>query len=125
MRLDDFQRTPLHRAARVNPSADVIRALVDKGAHIDARDNVQQTPLHWAVKFAQGMVKILIERGANVNVLTCGQESPLSWAAVYNKREAVIELCKAGANPQLGINPLDVDNVDDEMKQLIREKLSL
>ena len=60
-----------------------------------------------------------------VNVLNSEQWSPLWYAAFNNNREAVIELCKAGANPQLGVNPLDADRVADEMKQLIREKLSL
>jgi cytohesin len=102
----------------------VIRALLDKGADIDARDNTQWTPLHVAAGFNPGQVKILIESGANVNVLSSGQESPLYKAAfIYNnKREAVIELCKAGANPQLGKHPLDSVLVSKEMKQLIREK---
>ena len=108
-----------------NPSVDVIKALVDAGADIDARDDDQVTPLHYAAGSNQGMVKVLIERGANVNVLNGVQRSPLWYAAFYNNREAVIELCKAGAKPQLGHNPLDDDWVADEMKQLIREKLSL
>jgi len=116
------QLTPLHFAVRHNPSADVIRALVDKGADIDARDYMQWTPLHWAALSNPGKVEILIAKGANVNVLDIGQWSPLYRAARDNKREAVIELCKAGANPQLGDNPLDDNNgVADEMKQLIRE----
>ena len=36
-------------------------------------------------------------------------------------REAVIALCQAGAETNLGINPLDYNSVDDEMKKLIRE----
>ena len=67
------------------------------------------------------MVQILIDEKANVNVLNTWQRSPLFDAAYYNNREAVIELCKAGAKPQLGKNPLDDKDVKDEMKQLIRE----
>ena len=119
------QFTPLHFAAWYNPSADVIRALVDKGADIEARDYRQQTPLHWAADRNQGMVKILIDEKANVNVLDSWQKSPLFFAANNKNRRAVIELCKAGANPQLGENPLDDNRVADEMKILIREKLSL
>ena len=119
------QLTPLHFAARHNPSIAVIRALVDKGADIDARDDRQWTPLHMAASSNPGKVKILIEKGANVNVLDRGQKSPLFYAAWNNNREAVIELCKAGANPHMGKNPLEDKDVKDEMKQLIREKLSL
>ena len=36
-------------------------------------------------------------------------------------REAVIALCQAGAETNLGINPLDYNSVDDEMRKLIRE----
>ena len=47
------QLTSLHFAAAYNPNADVIRALVDKGADIDAPDydfdfDNQLTPLHFA-----------------------------------------------------------------------------
>ena len=63
------QQTPLHFAARWNPSADVIRALLDKGADIEARDKYQNTPLHEAAINNPGQVKLLLERGANVNVL--------------------------------------------------------
>jgi ankyrin repeat protein len=119
--VDQKKCTPLHRAAEYNPSADVIKALVDKGADIEARDNYQWTPLHRAAWLNPGKVKILIECGANVNVLTSGQGSPLFFAALKNNREAVIELCKAGAKPQLGRNPLDDKSVSYEMKTLIRE----
>ena len=84
-------------------------------------NNRQSTPLHQAALYNHGMVKILIERGANVNVLDIDQCSPLYAAAFNENREAVIELCQAGANPQLGKNPLDDYHVAGEMKILIRE----
>ena len=117
--------TPLHIAAEHNSSADVITALLDKGADIEARDDGQCTPLHLAARSNPGQVKILLESGANVNVLSRGQKSPLYYAALNNNREAIIELCKAGAKPLLGDNPLGGNLVADKMRQLIKEKLSL
>ena len=102
----------------------MIGVLLDKGADIEARDKLQDAPLHKAACYNQGMVRTLIERGANVNVLDNVQWSPLFYAARWNNREAVIELCKAGAKPQLGINPLDSHRVAGEMKKLIRENCS-
>ena len=118
---DMFGNTPLHDAAQNNPNADMIRMLIDKGADIEARDKYQCTPLHEAAWHNQGMVRTLIERGASVNLLDIEQESPLYGAAFNENREAVIELCKAGAKPQLGENPLDASYFDDEVKKLIKE----
>ena len=119
------QRTSLHFAARWNPSADVIKALIANGADADARDNTQHTPLHLAASSNEGAVKALVERKANVNVLNVFQESPLFFAALGNNREAIIELCQAGAKPHLGkYNPLDSSHVADEIKIRIREKCS-
>ena len=85
----------------------MIRALVDKGADIDARDDDQYTPLHMAAGYNQGAVKVLLELGSMVDVLDRAQHSPLWWAAYNNQREAVIALCLAGAKPNMGDNPLD------------------
>ena len=114
----------LHRVAE-SSNVELLELLIKEGADIDACNDNQATPLHWAARYNPGQVKILLERGANVNVLSRGQKSPLYYAALNNNREAIIELCKAGAKPQLGDNPLDDNWVSDEMKQLIREKLSL
>ena len=46
-----YNCTSLHRAAEHNPSADVIRALVDAGAVVDARGKDQDTPLHIAAQY--------------------------------------------------------------------------
>ena len=113
----------MHIAARDNPSVDVIHALVDNGADVDARDNHQWTPLHWAALYNEGVVKALLARNANVNLLSGAQRSPLSYAAERNNREAIVELCQAGAKPRLGKNnPLDYEDIAVEMKMLIREK---
>ena len=66
----------------------------------------------------------MLKGGANVNQLDKNQFSPLWWAARKNHREAVRALLDAGADPHLGLSPLDDDNVEDEMKKFIRERAS-
>ena len=86
----------------------------------------QQTALHLAAEHNPAAVPILLEANARVNVVTDSNASPLFYAALYNHREAVIALCAAGADPHLGWSPLtDSLFVSEEMKNLIREQLSL
>ena len=86
----------------------------------------QETALHFAASFNPSAVPILLEYNADVNVVTAGGNwSPLFYAASKNHREAVIALCAAGANPHLGWSPLTSSSVSEEMKNLIREQLSL
>lgn len=57
--------TPLHLAARAG-RADVVRALVEKGAEVDAQDGRGGTPLHRALCHGQGdAAAALIGSGAN------------------------------------------------------------
>ena len=100
----------------------MIRALVEAGAAVDARDHFQDTPLHLAALHNQCInVQPLIECRANVNLLNSGQRSPLYLAARNKNKEAVTALCKADADPNLGdINPLNARDINEEMKSLIR-----
>ena len=86
----------------------------------------QVTPLHLAARSNPAAVPILLEANARVNVVNIRNQSPLFYAALYNHREAVIALCAAGADPHLGnSSPLTSSFVSEEMKNLIREQLSL
>ena len=85
----------------------------------------QTTALHLAAKFNPTAVPVLLEANARVNVVAGGNKSPLFWAAYKKHREAVISLCAAGADPHLGQGPLTWPDVSKEMKNLIREQLSL
>ena len=87
--------------------------------------STQDTALHFAAADNPSAVPILLEYNADVNALDRYNWSPLLWAARYNQREAVIALCAAGANPHLGWSPLTSSSVSEEMKNLIREQLSL
>ena len=121
--IDVSQLTPLHCAALHNSNAEVISVLVEAGAVVDARNDDKLTPLHLAVDKLQN-VNALLEAGATVNLLDKNQCSPLFYAARYNRIETVEALLDAGADPRLGKSPLDEDGVDDDVKQLIRERLA-
>ena len=85
----------------------------------------QSTALHLAAYYNPAAVPVLLEANAEVNVVNGWDCSPLFYAALYNHREAVIALCAAGADPHLGFSPLTWPDVSKEMKNLIREQLSL
>ena len=85
----------------------------------------QFTALHFAAQYNPAAVPVLLEANADVNVLNGTKWSPLFWRARWKHREAVIALCAAGANPHLGWSPLTSSSVSEEMKNLIREQLSL
>ena len=85
----------------------------------------QQTALHLAANFNPAAVPVLLEANAEVNVVNGDNESPLFYAARKNHREAVIALCAAGADPHLGYSPLTSNHISEEMKNLIKEQLSL
>ena len=82
--------------------------------------STQWTPLHLAAAHNPSAVPILLEANTDVNVLDIVNKSPLYWAALKNHREAVMDLCAAGANPRLGASLLTVSWISDEMKNLIR-----
>lgn len=55
---------PLHWAA-VNGKLEVVRALIEAGADVNARDNGGETPLHWAAANDQRRAaELLLEHGA-------------------------------------------------------------
>ena len=85
----------------------------------------QRTALHLAARYNTAAVPILLEANADVNAVDSLNFSPLFYAAGQNQREAVIALCAAGADPHLGESPLTASYVSEDMKNLIREQLSL
>ena len=63
----DLEGWDLHRAAKVN-RADIARALIDRGAEVDARAENGDTPLHVAArKNSLEVARLLIDRGANTD----------------------------------------------------------
>ena len=109
---------PLHRAAVNTKYPDVIKALVDAGADLEARgdgslsgDNL--TPLHRAAEWGYpGAVKGLVDAGADLEARNGLGYTPLHMAAntTYTTKKLEI-LLAAGANPNAqsrkGHRPMD------------------
>jgi ankyrin repeat protein len=91
--------TPLHRA--VANDVGKVRALLAAGAHVDAVDSENRTPLHQACGYAYKMpFKVLLRAGANVNAVTREGVTPLMEAVKGGEKkrlEIVQDLIVAGA----------------------------
>ena len=61
--------TCLHLAVQIN-SADIIKALIEKGADVNAITDRGVTPLHLAIvkKQPEDIIKVLIENGADYHI---------------------------------------------------------
>ena len=77
-----------------------VRAYLDAGVDINARDENGSTPLHWAaLEGHKDIVELLINRGAEVNATSeIGGWTPLHMAASKNHIQVVSFLIKKGAD---------------------------
>eukprot|EP00752_Nemacystus_decipiens_P012533 g11101.t1 len=106
---DDDGFTSLHRAAGYcrprGENGDVIRALLDAGADIEAKlTTCGSTPLHRAAyerMETSGTIRALLEGGANVNARGTEGYTPLHWACVESCVASVEELLRWGADEAL------------------------
>lgn len=77
--------TLLHFAAehRSSNGTQILKLLLDKGAKVEARNHIGQTPLFCAAIYdnPEG-TRILIAEGAKVNARSSDGRTPLDWAAV-------------------------------------------
>ncbi len=66
----------------------VVKYLVERGANIDARDDQNWTPLHWAIREGNfDVCKYLIKSGANTNVRTHSGWTFRHLATVYERTD--------------------------------------
>ena len=96
--------TPLHLAARSNPDPDVVSALIEAGADLDAPSGESyrkgNSPLHYAGSNPNPAVTgVLLDAGAPVNASSVRGRTPLHEAAANASNPFVIELLvEAGAD---------------------------
>ena len=90
--LDDYQRTPLHKAARF-ASKEMVAYLLAKGAEVDARCYNRFTPLHLASD--PEIAKLLIANGANITADSAAG-TPLHKAVTYGNVRLIEVLQAAG-----------------------------
>ncbi len=84
----------------VKSTNDVVqlKALLDEGADVNAKDNYGRTVLMSAVERNRvEMIKALLERGADVNAKDDMGKTALSRATVGNNDEVIKLLTEAGA----------------------------
>jgi len=104
--------TPLHVVVGAGASGCeedcVIDDVLNKNPEINARDERNATPLHYAAGYAYGsVVQKLIDRGALINVIDKDRRTPLHWAAFYAKfTSATALLC----------NYADIDSRDRDRR---------
>lgn len=80
---DSQQMTPLHHAALYN-RYELVEALINAGALIDAADKRGDTPLHLAA-YSHNIqsVELLLKAGAKVNIANKKKQTPVHKAAVF------------------------------------------
>jgi uncharacterized protein len=101
--------TPLHVAARAGSGA-VVQALLAAGAEVGRLTTTGATALHLAAQSGDvSAVQALLVRKADVNAreVAWGQ-TPLMFAAHADRPAAIAALLKAGANPALRTNLVDL-----------------
>ena len=132
-------RTPLHEAVAGNANPAVVAALIEGGADIHARGDVDwmhdpaATPLYWAAALNPDatVLELLAQAGADVNARSGSGRTPLHIAALRNP-VVFPKLLELGADPDAldreGKTPMDyaVENLwlqgMEEVSRLMEEK---
>jgi ankyrin repeat protein len=106
--LPHWQWTLLHAATADTGSLEIVRALIEAGSDVNAKDNEGNTPLHFAMKRIsrervpqrdyEGIIRLLIEKKADIRALNVGGATPLHTAAAFRADPSAVEvLLQAGA----------------------------
>lgn len=109
-------------AAARKGDATQVKALLDKGASVNAKTRYGATPLSYACdRGAVEVVKILLERGADVNVTdTFYNATPMVWAAERNHAEVVKMLIAKGASKETAME-IAIGNGNTALAKVVLE----
>ena len=103
---DEYQREPLHYAARNNPA--VIAPLLAAGAAVMAKSESGRTALHDAT--TSEAVNALVVAGADVNATDTNQRTPLHDAAARRPEAAAAAEALLAAGADVGARATDSDS---------------
>jgi ankyrin repeat protein len=109
---------PLLKIAAELGHLDIVNLLLDRGAHIEATDDLGRRPLLSAARYGRtAVVRQLLDRGADLNGGDWSDQTALSEAATEGHQDIIDLLLSRGAERGL----LDAVALDDE--DLVRELL--
>lgn len=119
--------TLLHFAAEHSSSngVQILEMLLAKGAKVEAKNHINQTPLFWAVIHNSiPATKVLLSHGAEVNAQQSGGWTPLHCAAINGYCEGARILIEKGADvkAQSDFNETPLMLAALELKNARREK---
>jgi ankyrin repeat protein len=115
--------TALHGAAGQD-EPELAELLIDRGADVSAKNDMDMTPLHIA-QYAS-VVEVLVRRGANVNARAQNGWTPLHVQAQEGEDTGAVEvmeaLLQAGADPNVtddkGYTPLTIAREREEPEKV-------
>ncbi|KAL8753334.1 MAG: hypothetical protein Q9184_005457 [Pyrenodesmia sp. 2 TL-2023] len=91
--------SPIHYAAEYQDSSEKIHGLVDLGAHINGRDYMGWTPLHWSSwRGHLSSLNALLTCGADIMARTLDGNASIMLAVANNSHECVHRLIEVGAD---------------------------
>ncbi len=100
--VDDVGETLLHTAVQCSTPA-IVELLLTKGANANARNLLEQTPLHLAAtsqkSAANENIDVLMRHGADVEARDVNGQTPLCHVVIREDLEIALVLLRHGANP--------------------------
>ncbi len=115
--------TYLHLASRLG-NAEIVKSLIEKGANVNARNNLGKTPLHYAIESCDvETTKVLLENRAKPNVFDNNGKAPIHYVAELGNMELMELLIERGANVNARTYPKDFENYlknRNSLKEVLR-----